>query len=82
VGDLQVLERVLIPAESHKAELEDATAALADLLEKSAGKPEAVQRVYARQIELQETRVAVLSALPETTERVELRPTGKTYRQG
>jgi len=40
-GDLQVMERILTPAEGHASELQVAEIALADLLASTAGKPEA-----------------------------------------
>jgi DNA invertase Pin-like site-specific DNA recombinase len=81
VGDLAVLREVVRAGESHRDELEAATAALTDLLERTAGKPEAVQAVYAAQIAAVEERIAHLASLPETRERVELAPTGQTYRE-
>ncbi|MEH0936766.1 recombinase family protein [Micromonospora psammae] len=81
VGDLVVLREVVRAGESHRDELESAKAALIDLLERTAGKPEAVQMIYKAQIEAVEARVAHLASLPETEERVELESTGQTYRQ-
>ncbi|WP_159104757.1 recombinase family protein [Plantactinospora sp. BB1] len=81
VGDLEIMESVLIPAKSHHEELRQAEESLADLLRKSAGKPEAIQRIYRAQIESLEHRIVRLSDLPETEERTEFRPTGKTYQE-
>lgn len=81
VGDLEVLEEVFIPGESHSEALRDATAAWDDLQEKSAGKPPAVQALYVKKIAAVEERIAALSALPESNSRTELKPTGHTYRQ-
>ena len=81
VGDLLVLKEVVRAGESHREELQAAQAALADLLERAAGKPEAVQVIYRAQIEAVEARVAKLAAMPETEERIELASTGMTYRQ-
>ncbi|MGW3806654.1 recombinase family protein [Micromonospora sp. NPDC005113] len=81
VGDMVVLREVVRAGESHRDELKSAQDALADLLERTAGKPEAVQVIYRAQIEAVEARVVHLAALPETEERVELESTGQTYRQ-
>ncbi|GAB3847442.1 hypothetical protein GCM10029963_28930 [Micromonospora andamanensis] len=48
---------------------------------RSAGKPEAVQAIYAGQIAALEEKVAALSALPDVEDQVDFRETGKTYRE-
>ncbi len=81
IGDEQVLIEVPVARESHKEELEAATAALIDLTERTIGKPEAVQAIYRGQISALEVKVAELAAMPDLEERVDFRETGKTYRQ-
>lgn len=81
IGDFEVMEEVYIPAESHTQELVEATEALTDLLERSAGKHSAVRAVYQRQIDALEAQIERLSALPEAPARKELRPSGSTYRE-
>ncbi len=81
IGDQEVTEEVFIPGESHREELQEATEALEDLLERSMGKSEAVKAVYSRQIASLEALIERLSALPEVPSRTERRGTGKTYRQ-
>lgn len=81
IGDFEVMEEVYIPAESHTQELVEATEALTDLLERSAGKHAAVRAVYQRQIDALEAQIERLSALPEAPARKELRPSGSTYRE-
>lgn len=81
VGDLEIMEEVYIPGESHSEALQDATAAWDDLQEQSAGKPKAVQDLYQKKIAMLEERIAALSELPESAPRTELRPTGRTYRE-
>lgn len=79
IGDFEVTEEVHVPAEDHSRQLEEATEALTDLLRRSAGKSEAVQKVYQAQIDALEGVIERLSALPASAARVELRPTGTTY---
>ncbi|OKI54523.1 hypothetical protein A6A27_31860 [Micromonospora sp. CB01531] len=81
IGDLEVLEEVFIPGESHKEELQEAQDGLVDLLERSAGKSEAVKAIYDSQIASLEALIDQLSALPETPSRTEYRGTGSTYRE-
>jgi len=81
VGNLEVIETVTLPAESHRAELADAEASLGDLILRAAGKPPAVRRIYQSQIDSLEIRVTRLAGLPESPARTEMRPTGRTYRQ-
>jgi hypothetical protein len=78
-GHLEVLVPVKIKGESHREELAEAEAILADLITRAAGKGEAVARVYEGQIAAVEGRIGTLSALPETEDRVELRSTGFTF---
>lgn len=81
IGDLEILEEVFIPGESHSEALKDSQAAWDDLQDKSAGKPEAVKALYTKKIAALEERIAYLSSLPEAPSRIELRSTGRTYRQ-
>lgn len=81
IGDLEMEEEVHIPASDHSQQLHEAEEALADLLKKSAGKPEAVQKVYQGQIDALEGLVTRLSALPVAEARVERRPSGVAYRE-
>jgi DNA invertase Pin-like site-specific DNA recombinase len=78
-GKLEVLVPVKIKGESHRDELAEAEAILADLITRAAGKGEAVSRVYEGQIAAVEARIGALSQLPETADRVELRSTGLTF---
>lgn len=81
VGNVEILEEVRIPGESHRTELAEALEAHQDLLKMSAGKSEAVKKSYSQQITAVEALIERLSALPETADRVEHRPTGSTYGQ-
>ncbi len=81
VGHVEQTREMIRAGESHRDELKAATDALADLLERTAGKPEVVQAVYRGQIEAVEANVVRLAALPETQERVEWHGTGRTYGQ-
>lgn len=81
VGNLEVIERVFVPGVNHEREIRDAEEALADLIDKTAGKPAAVQKVYAEKIKALEQRLATLSDAPTTEDRWEERPSGITYRQ-
>lgn len=80
IGDLEILEEVHIPAEDHTKALEEAQEALSDLLERSAGKSKAIKDVYQAKIDSLEAVIERLSDLPPSVARVELRPTGTTYR--
>jgi len=80
IGDLEILEEVYVAGESHEAELEDAKAALNDLLQMSEGKSEAVKAVYDARIETVEARIVTLSGLPQRAPGRSYRPTGVTYR--
>ncbi|MEU8086377.1 recombinase family protein [Micromonospora sp. NPDC049101] len=81
VGDLKVLTPVTMPKEDHRDELQAASEALTDLINRSAGKGEAVRAIYGAQIAALEEKVTALSALPVHAEKVVFRETGKTYRQ-
>ncbi|GFJ77529.1 recombinase family protein [Phytohabitans houttuyneae] len=78
-GELEVLVPVKIKGESYREELAEAEAILADLITRAAGKGEAVAKVYERQVAAVEARIEMLSALPETEDRLELRSTGLTF---
>ncbi|MEV2240571.1 recombinase family protein [Micromonospora sp. NPDC049891] len=79
IGNLEVLEKVVIPAQSHHQELAEAEEAYAFLYGEAAKKPANLARLLQPQIKALEKRIAVLSALPEREEREELRATGETY---
>lgn len=81
VGDLEILEPVFIPGESHEDELREAVDALQELLEMRRGKSEAIRAVYDQQIEALEIQIDRLGALPSTPSRTEYQGTGRSYRQ-
>lgn len=80
IGDIEVTEEVRIAEATSEEEMASLMAALDDLLERSAGKSDAVKAVYDRKIQSVEARMSELSAKPSTPARVETRLTGKTYR--
>lgn len=81
IGSLEVVEQVLIPAAEHGQELAEASQALADLSKMTAGKSEAVKKVYAGQIAALEELITRLAELPQSEARMEEHPTGSTYRE-
>ncbi|MFC4067987.1 recombinase family protein [Actinoplanes subglobosus] len=81
VGSVPVLVPVEMAGESHREELAEATAALMDITERTAGKSAAVQAIYAEQITALEERITKLAEMPEIEPHVEMMPTGKTYRE-
>lgn len=81
IGHLEVLTPSVIPGVSWAAEIQQAEEILTDLIQMSAGKSDAVKRIYERQIAEVSIRLETLTANPETEDRVELTPTGQTYRQ-
>lgn len=81
IGDELVLTPITTPREDHGEELAAASEALADLIQRSAGKGAAVAAIYAGQIEALERKITELSALPTKDEQVVFQTTGKTYRQ-
>lgn len=81
IGGLQMVEEVYHSANDHSQELQEASEALTDLLIRSAGKSEAVQKVYQGQIEALEALIERLSALPTSSAYTEQVETGATYRE-
>lgn len=81
VGDLEIIEKVFIPGTNYDREIREAEESLTDLLERTAGKPAAVQKVYAAKIEALEKRLANLAESPATPDRWVEQSTGRTYRQ-
>lgn len=79
IGNYEVMESVLVPGQSFQDELDEATEAWNDLTEKSAGKPEVIQMMYAKQIARLEARIVNLSKQPEIPDVIEFRSTGQTY---
>jgi hypothetical protein len=80
VGDVEVIERVPIPAEDHARELAEATEAVEHLDEEyNAGRLHAA--AYARMVTRLEEKREELSKLPVRPASVERRPTGRTYAQ-
>jgi DNA invertase Pin-like site-specific DNA recombinase len=81
-GDSPVMERVLIPGDSHEAELRQAVSAF-DELSSAAGRmtsATAKQRLQ-RQLDALDAKIAQLEAAPTTEAHYEYRETGVTYRQ-
>lgn len=81
IGHLEVLTPTVIPGVSWVAEIQQTEEILTDLIQMVAGKSDAVKRIYERQIAEVSLRLETLTAHPETQDRVELTPTGQTYRQ-
>ncbi|WP_433537584.1 recombinase family protein [Micromonospora sp. CA-249363] len=79
VGHLEVLEKVKIPAQSHRQELAQAEESYAYLYAEAAKKPANLAKLLQPQIQALETRITKLSAMPDTEEREEIRSTGETY---
>ncbi|GAB3803574.1 hypothetical protein GCM10027605_25710 [Micromonospora zhanjiangensis] len=79
IGPLEIMRTVKVAGVSHRAEIVELEAALEDLLARSAGKGEAVARVYAKRIEAVEDKLATLSAIPEQEPSVRQEWTGEKY---
>ncbi|RJO74905.1 recombinase family protein [Nocardia panacis] len=80
LGDIEVLERVYVPAENHQVELEQANQALDELMalvptvNSQSGRQRLTKQIAAIDAQIQE-----LEQLPMSEARWEYRPTGKTY---
>lgn len=81
IGDVEVLTEVYFPGNDRSKDLADASAALTDLLDKTAGKPKEVQKVYEAKIAALEALITSLSLLPALEARTEMVPSGATYRE-
>ncbi|MEV4642738.1 recombinase family protein [Actinoplanes sp. NPDC049548] len=81
VGDLEVMENVVVPGQSHAAELADAMEAYKYLQGEAATKPKVLAAALQPQIAQLEERITRLSEMPETEDRVEAVGTGSTYRE-
>lgn len=79
IGPLEIRRTVKVAGVSHAAEIRDLETALEDLLARSAGKGDAVARVYAKRIEAVEGKLAALAAIPERAPSVREVGTGETY---
>jgi site-specific DNA recombinase len=80
VGDLEIVGRVLIPAEDHSAELAEVEEAIAHLdSEYDSGNLHA--RAYSRMVSQLEEKRDVLAALPVHPDRYKRVPSGETFRQ-
>ncbi len=80
VGELEIVGRVLIPAEDHSAELADVEEAIAHLdSEYDSGNLHA--RAYSRMVSQLEEKRDVLAALPVRPTGYKRVPTGETFRQ-
>lgn len=81
VGDLEVEEKVVIPAENHEIELEQAIAAVEEITPLLGTVTSTTMRKrLTEQLTALDFRISQLENLPVAESRVELRPTGKTYR--
>lgn len=81
-GDKLIRERVLVPGESHEAELREAVTAF-DELSATAGRMTSAttkQRLQ-RQLEALDVKIAKLESAPVREAHYEYRETGQTYRQ-
>jgi site-specific DNA recombinase len=80
VGDIDMFDRIPVPAEDHTRELAEAEEAIANLdSEYQAGQLHA--RAYARMVSALEDKREALSALPSRPAGYRLRPTGQTFAQ-
>jgi site-specific DNA recombinase len=82
VGDVEVCDRVFIPAEDHQNALEAAVASVDELssLLGTLTSNTAKERVR-KQMKALDFKIAELEQLPESESRFEYRPTGKLYRE-
>jgi site-specific DNA recombinase len=80
VGDLEFTRTVRVAGESHADEIRELSRALDDLLARSAGKGEAVAKVYAKRIGEVEEKLSALSELPEKPAEIRQEGTGESYR--